>query len=60
MKKGSIVKIRSRAWPELDNIVGIVFDADESFACIYFAQINRKIHFGTGIFEYVEVIYESR
>ena len=60
MKKGSIIKIRSRAWPELDNMMGIVYDASESFATIYFAQINRRIHFGSGIFEYVEVIYESR
>tara|TARA_Y100001972_G_scaffold125494_1_gene176798 strand:+ start:1245 stop:1427 length:183 start_codon:yes stop_codon:yes gene_type:complete len=60
MKKGSIIKIRSHAWPELDNIMGIVLDADESFACVYFAQINRKISFGTGIFQYIEVIHESR
>ena len=60
MKKGSIIKIRSHAWPELDNIMGIVYDASDRFAAIYFAQINRKIHFGSGIFEYVEVIHESR
>ena len=56
MKTGSIVKIRSHAWHELDNILGIVCESGESFVCIYFAQLNRKIHFGTGIFEYIEVI----
>ena len=56
MKTGSIIKIRSIAWAELDNILGIVCESGESFVCIYFAQLNRKIHFGTGIFEYIEVI----
>ena len=60
MKVGDLVKIKSRAWPELDNIVGIVCSKDYGFVSIYFAQINRDICFGIGILEYLEVIYEGR
>ena len=56
MKTGSIIKIRSSSWAELNNVIGIVYESGESFVCIYFAQLNRKMHFGTGIFRYIEVI----
>ena len=60
MKQGDILKIRSCAWPELDNMLGIIYEIDQFSVSIYFAQLGRRICFGLRILEYVEVINENR
>ena len=60
MKQGDILKIRSCAWPELEDAIGIVYEIDPQYVSIYFAQLDRRICFGLRMLEYVEVINENR